>query len=145
MNENEVRSLFRLFVEKDKKYLDIQDFLVMIRGPISTFRRQLIERAFTSVNSSGDGILDCEELIEKYDPSQHPDVRNQVKKSQEVFREFLRTFEVRLSLYLLFPFIFILFFRLVEKLKIRLQEMNSSIIITICLLPSMMICILKMS
>lgn len=42
----------------------------------------------------GEGILSCEEVIERYDPSQHPDAKNHFKRSSEIFREFLRTFEV---------------------------------------------------
>lgn len=34
------------------------------------------------------------EVIENYDPTQHPDVRLGIKKPQEIFRDFLRNFEV---------------------------------------------------
>lgn len=68
--------------------------MCVVRGVISPHRRELIRRAFQQLDVTGDGILLPEQVIERYDPTQHPDVKNGRKRAQEAFRSFLKAFEV---------------------------------------------------
>lgn len=92
--DQEITSMFYLFDLSDKKYLDYDEFMIAIRGPVNYRRRQFIEKAFQMIDSEGRGMVDPEEIIDRYDPTNHPDCKNGLKKTQEVFRDFLRVFDV---------------------------------------------------
>jgi len=93
-NDQEVSTLFHFFDNYEKHFIDYEEFLLSIRGPINNFRRELIEKAFQQVDINGEGIITPEELIDRYDPTLHPDVKSGTKKAQDIFRDFLRSFEV---------------------------------------------------
>jgi Ca2+-binding EF-hand superfamily protein len=92
--DGELSTLFYFFDCNQKNYIDYDDFIFGIRGPVSGERKELIERAFQQVDGDGEGLVAPEEIIDRYDPTQHPDVKNGIKKAQEVFRDFLRSFQV---------------------------------------------------
>jgi hypothetical protein len=50
--------------------------------------------AFNMLDTDGDGILEPDEMMEKYDTTNHPDVMSGKKTKTAVLREFLETFEV---------------------------------------------------
>lgn len=87
--------MFELFDGSNRgSYLDIDNFLCVVRGVVNQERRDLIRRTFQLLDASNEGLLDPQLVIERYDPTQHPDVVTGRKRAQEVFRIFLRTFEV---------------------------------------------------
>lgn len=92
--DQEITTLFYLFDVYDKNYLDYDEFMINIRGPVSERRRMLIEKAFQLLDFEGRGMIYPEDLIERYDANNHPDVKSGVRKSQDVFRDFLRSFDV---------------------------------------------------
>ena len=70
--DTELRNLFYLFDSTEKKFIDYDEFMIAIRGPISFRRRQFIDKAFQSLDTDGRGIVDPEEIIDRYDPTNHP-------------------------------------------------------------------------
>ena len=50
--------------------------------------------AFSKMDKDGNGFIDPEDIIDTYDASKHPDVLAGKKSAEEVFREFLDTFDV---------------------------------------------------
>lgn len=50
-SSKEVSKVFSSFDSHDKGYIDIEDFMQELRGPISKFRRNLIQKAFHKVIS----------------------------------------------------------------------------------------------
>jgi len=93
-NDQEVSTLFYFFDNYEKNFIDYEEFLLGVRGPINHFRRELIEKAFQQIDINGEGVVSPEEIIDRFDPTQHPDVKNGLKKAQEIFRDFMRSFEV---------------------------------------------------
>jgi hypothetical protein len=57
-------------------------------------RKKLILLAFNMLDKNGNGELEPDELINRYDASKHPDVTRGFRTEEEVLREFLETFEV---------------------------------------------------
>jgi hypothetical protein len=57
-------------------------------------RKQLVGMAFSKMDKDGNGFIDPEDIIDTYDASKHPDVLAGKKSAEEVFREFLDTFDV---------------------------------------------------
>lgn len=93
-NDQEISTLFYFFENCGKAYIDIDEFILGIRGPLSFKRRELVERVLQQFDATGDGVLSPEDVIDRFDPTEHPDVKSGSKKAQDVFREFLRSFEV---------------------------------------------------
>ena len=61
---------------------------------MSDRRKTLVGMAFTKLDKNGTGEVDPEDIIDIYDATKHPDVIAGKKSSDEVFREFLDTFDV---------------------------------------------------
>ena len=93
-NEQEISTLLYFFDNNEKSYVDFEEVLLAIRGPVNHFRRELIDKAFQQIDINGENVVSPEEIIDRFDPTQHPDVKNGTKKAQDVFREFMKYFEV---------------------------------------------------
>jgi calcyphosin len=46
------------------------------------------------IDFSGNGILEVEDIRNRYDPRMHPDVKSGKKSEDEVLKEFLETFDM---------------------------------------------------
>ena len=57
-------------------------------------RKRLVGMAFSKMDKDGNGFIDPEDIVDTYDASKHPDVLAGKKSAEEVFREFLDTFDV---------------------------------------------------
>ncbi len=93
-NDQEITTLFKLFDIDHRNYLDIEEFLTVLRGLQPSYRRMLIRQAYRLLDPTHVGYIAPSDVIERFDPTQHPDVKHGLKKAQEVFREFLRAFHV---------------------------------------------------
>ena len=60
---------------------------------MSQFRRNLVERAFRTLDTNQDGELSLEEFAAKYNAKMHPEVRSGKKTEHEVLMDFMETFE----------------------------------------------------
>lgn len=67
-------------------------------GEMNDRRRALVELAFSKFDRDGNGIVNIEDLKGLYNARQHPDVKSGRKTEEEVFFEFLETFEQHYSL-----------------------------------------------
>ena len=54
----------------------------------------MINLAFNVIDSNGDGIVDVQEVVKKYNADQHPKVKSGDMTRKEVLMEFMETFEV---------------------------------------------------
>ena len=82
------------FFDRDKDgSVNYDEFLLGVRGPINNFRKKLVEQAFTKFDRDGSGSVTIEDLKGLYSAKFHPDVKAGKKTEEQVFREFLNTFE----------------------------------------------------
>jgi hypothetical protein len=65
---------------------------------MSLARQQLVKRAYQKLDRDGSGQVDLEDIKNVYNAKQHPDVKLGKKTEEEVFIEFLDTFELHYSL-----------------------------------------------
>ena len=70
--DQEITTMFYQFDTNDKKYIEYEEFMIAIRGPVSYRRRQFIDKAFQLIDFDGRGMVDPEEIIDRYDPTNHP-------------------------------------------------------------------------
>lgn len=60
---------------------------------MNDFRKALTQRAFKIMDKDGSGILDIEDIRQKYNAKSHPKVISGEKTEDEILGEFLDTFE----------------------------------------------------
>jgi len=91
--DNDIQKVFSFF-DKDKDgSLNYDEFLLGVRGPINNYRKKLVEQAFSKFDKDNSGSVTIEDLKGLYNAKFHPDVKAGKKTEEQVFREFLNTFE----------------------------------------------------
>ncbi|CAN0407894.1 unnamed protein product, partial [Ectocarpus fasciculatus] len=94
ISDPEMRMVFEYFDSNRNGSIDFEEFIQGVRDPLSDRRRVLVHQAYDILDVSGDGVVDAEELIDRYDASRHPDVISGRKTANQVLEEFLDTFDV---------------------------------------------------
>jgi len=82
ISEENVPILFEQFDTNRDGVLNIDEFLMAIRGELNDFRKALVEKAFRKIDKDSSGMIDIEDIKDIYNASKHPDVI-QGKKREE--------------------------------------------------------------
>lgn len=72
--------------------IDFNEFIRVVVGEMNAFRQNLVERAFKTLDVNGDGDISIDEFKNKYNATEHPDVRQGKRTEKEVLVEFMETF-----------------------------------------------------
>jgi len=76
ISEENVPTLFNAFDTNRDGTLNIDEFLMAIRGDLNERRRGLVEQAFHKIDKDGSGVLDLLDIRDSYRADRHPDVIN---------------------------------------------------------------------
>jgi Ca2+-binding EF-hand superfamily protein len=98
INEENVPLIFDLFDSNHDGTLNVDEFLMAIRGEMNDFRRSLVEKAFASLDRNGNGWLEVEDIKERYSAKRHPDVVQGKKSEEQILMDFIETFETHHNL-----------------------------------------------
>jgi hypothetical protein len=60
---------------------------------MNAFRRKLVNQAFDKFDKDASGFVNIDDLTGLYNAKMHPEVRAGKKSEEDVFREFIQTFE----------------------------------------------------
>ena len=93
LSEESLQNIFFFFDKEEKGKIDYDEFIRIIRGQMSNSRRELIEKVFETFEPDKEGIVNMDKLSEYYNPEAHPDVLKGIRKPEEVYNEFMETFE----------------------------------------------------
>ena len=93
LNDREVEMAFKAFDLKNKGAIHYEEFLRTIRGNMNEFRRNFFLKAFKLMDKDNSGFLTIDDIRGTYNAKFHPDVKAGKKTEDEVFLEFLETFE----------------------------------------------------
>ena len=74
--------------------IDYDEFLRIIRGDLTPGRLALVRRAYQKLDRDGSGVVDINDIKDVYNASKHPDVISGKKTENQIFNEFLQTFEM---------------------------------------------------
>eukprot|EP00826_Nyctotherus_ovalis_P006571 TRINITY_DN1156_c0_g2_i3.p1 TRINITY_DN1156_c0_g2~~TRINITY_DN1156_c0_g2_i3.p1 ORF type:complete len:592 (+),score=134.30 TRINITY_DN1156_c0_g2_i3:690-2465(+) len=92
-SEEEIEILFKAFdINRDGRIL-YDEFLRIIRGRLNENRKYWVDRAFKALDSDGSREVTVADIEKKYNARMHPDVKAGKCTEEEVFTEFLETFE----------------------------------------------------
>ena len=94
IDEKDIDGLFKAFDIDGNGSIQFDEFIRVVVGPMNQFRTQLVTKVFKKIDFSGDGVIDKEDLIGRYDASRHPDVKSGKRSEEEIYKEFLETFEM---------------------------------------------------
>jgi Ca2+-binding EF-hand superfamily protein len=89
----ELENLFYFFDKEKKGRIDYDEFVRTIRGQMSNSRKQLVEDIFGTFETDQDGFVHIKRLYQLFNPENHPDALTGKKSPEEVYKEFLDTFE----------------------------------------------------
>lgn len=90
--ESEVHMLFEAFDIDRSGAIDFTELMDVLVGPLSGYRKRLVEEAFHHLDANHNGTLDLDEVKFKFDPTRHPDVMAKVKTVEEARFEFYNLF-----------------------------------------------------
>ncbi|EQC28530.1 hypothetical protein SDRG_13856 [Saprolegnia diclina VS20] len=93
LTDKEITDLFEFFDDDKSGNLSYDEFLVGLRGELNERRKQMVLLAFTVIDANGNGIVELDDIVAKYNADQHPDVISGRKTKNEIFRDFLDTFD----------------------------------------------------
>mmetsp|Transcript_8632 Transcript_8632/g.20508 ORF Transcript_8632/g.20508 Transcript_8632/m.20508 type:complete len:642 (+) Transcript_8632:42-1967(+) len=100
-SEEDVVELLRSMDVDGRGAVDLDDWLRVLRGPLTPMRAAVVREAFHSL-SDRDGLADLRTLRARFKASKHPDVEAGRKSQKEVIFEFMSQLgshgEVRISL-----------------------------------------------
>ena len=82
ISEENIPTLFTAFDTNHDGTLNIDEFLMAIRGELSDMRLKLVKQAFAKIDKDGSGYLDIEDIKDSYNASKHPDVINGKRSEQ---------------------------------------------------------------
>jgi Ca2+-binding EF-hand superfamily protein len=66
--------LFDVFDTNRDGTLNIDEFLMAIRGELNDFRTSLVEKAFRKIDKDSSGFIEIDDIKDLYNASKHPDV-----------------------------------------------------------------------
>jgi len=98
ISEENIPTLFTAFDTNRDGTLNIDEFLMAIRGELNEKRLALVKQAFAKIDSDGSGFLDINDIKDSYNASKHPDVVQGKRTEEQVLIEFLETFEAHHNL-----------------------------------------------
>lgn len=97
-SEGEIQSLFAHFDFDRSGLIEYDEFLRVIRGPMSAARKRVVARAYAKLDKDGSGMVDLNDIRDVYNATKHPDVIAGKKTEQQILLEFLETFEAAHSM-----------------------------------------------
>jgi Ca2+-binding EF-hand superfamily protein len=74
INEENVPLIFDLFDTNHDGTLNIDEFLMAIRGEMNDYRRTVVEQAFNKIDRDGSGYITIDDIKDIYNAKRHPDV-----------------------------------------------------------------------
>lgn len=93
VTKEETQQMFNHFDKDGSGTIDFDEFLVQLRPPMSKNRQKLIRMAFTKLDKTQDGEVTKDDLRGVYNATQHKKYKSGEMTEDQVFDEFLATFE----------------------------------------------------
>ncbi|KAM7433082.1 hypothetical protein ABFA07_016600 [Porites harrisoni] len=93
LTAEEAEELWAYFDRDGAGGINIDEFILAFRKPLSGSRLAIVKKAFEKADRTGDGVINCKDLKGVYNCREHPKYKNGEMTEMEVFQEFLKNFE----------------------------------------------------
>lgn len=94
LNPSEVKILFNAFDNDGSGSIEYNEFIREVRGEMNGYRKKLTLQAFDKLDQDKSGVIEVSEIKSLYNCKNHPDVKSGKKTEEEVYGDFLETFEM---------------------------------------------------
>ncbi len=94
LTNNEIKIVFTAFDRDGSGSIDYNEFLREVKGEMNNFRKKLVLRAFDKLDIDKSGVVEVNDLKYIFNVKNNPDVRSGKKSEEEVYGEFIETFEM---------------------------------------------------
>jgi Ca2+-binding EF-hand superfamily protein len=98
LSPNEIKILFNIVDTDQSGEVSYDEFLREIRGDMNGARRKLVDQAFSKLDLDNSGAVEFDEIKKLYNVKKHPDVISGKKTEDEVYAEFMETFQIHASI-----------------------------------------------
>jgi Ca2+-binding EF-hand superfamily protein len=92
--DESIAIVFNAFDLNRDGFIDYDEFLRIMKGDLSPARLALVKKAYNKLDRNGNGIVDINDLRGVYNASKHPDFLAGKKTEDQIFTEWLETFEM---------------------------------------------------
>ncbi|KAF8570413.1 hypothetical protein P879_06824 [Paragonimus westermani] len=104
LTKEEITEIFQSIDKDGSGFIDFEEFLKALRPPMNKARMDIVNRAFVKLDKTKDGVIklnklkgfvfkQVDDLRGVYNCKKHPKYLNGEKTEDEIFIEFLRTFQ----------------------------------------------------
>lgn len=93
LTEAQAKEVFNEFDKDGSEEVSIDEFLIGLRGDLNAAREALVIKAWKKADRDGSNVFDMDDLKKVYDVSRHPKFQNGDMTKEQIFNEFLKTFE----------------------------------------------------
>ena len=93
LSSGELDAVFGELDRDHNGYIDLDEFLIGIKGDMNARRKGLVKLAFRSLDKDGSGVVTIEELVDVYDFSHHPDVVAGRVTARQALKDFMKQWD----------------------------------------------------
>ena len=93
LEDDEILKLFNQFDRNGDGIIEYEEFLKEVRGPMNAKRKAVVTQAFNKLDIDRSGYIDMNEIKHAYNAKNNPDVRQGKKTEEEVYTDFMDTFQ----------------------------------------------------
>ena len=98
LNDNEIKELFSKFDIDNSNNINYDEFLSQLRGEMNEKRKEIVLKAFDKLDLDKSGKVEYNEIKSLYNVKNHKDVLSGKKTEEDIYNEFIETFEIHHNL-----------------------------------------------
>jgi Ca2+-binding EF-hand superfamily protein len=93
LSPSEIKTVFQMFDRDSQGTIDYDEFLRAVKGQMNDRRKKIVLQVYEKLDQDKSGVIDINDIKYTYNVKSHPDVKSGKKTEEDVYGEFLETFE----------------------------------------------------
>jgi Ca2+-binding EF-hand superfamily protein len=98
LNDSEIKSLFATMDLNRTCFINYDEFLQRLRGNLNPLRQSIVEKAFSYIDKHKKLQVDYFDICGSYDASKHPLVKTKENSVENIYNDFLNSFQMNHSI-----------------------------------------------